>query len=147
MHTKRPRKRSTVNFEINGTRITPVKSIRYLGVILSERLNFGEHIKKTSEKAEKKMSALTRILPNIGGPGMPGRRILYGVVESVILYAAPVWYMALDIHRNLERLQSVQRRALLKVASGYRTISTAAIQVITGIPPNRNTSGGETSLT
>ncbi|KAJ8977861.1 hypothetical protein NQ317_004769 [Molorchus minor] len=32
-------------------------------------------------------------------------------------------------------LESTQRKALLRIASGYRTISTAAIQVTTGIPP------------
>ncbi|KAJ8981981.1 hypothetical protein NQ317_013633 [Molorchus minor] len=32
-------------------------------------------------------------------------------------------------------LLSIQRKALLRISSGYRTISTSAVQVITGTPP------------
>ncbi|KAJ8930922.1 hypothetical protein NQ314_016232 [Rhamnusium bicolor] len=32
-------------------------------------------------------------------------------------------------------LLGIQRKALLRIASGYRTISTSAIQVVTGTPP------------
>ncbi|KAJ8932761.1 hypothetical protein NQ314_014462 [Rhamnusium bicolor] len=52
----------------------------------------------------------------------------------------PIW--STGMVRNLEKkktyrntLSRIQRMALLRIASGYRTISTNALQVITAIPP------------
>lgn len=132
---KGPRKRDHVQFEILGTRVVPVRQLKYLGVILDDRLTFGKHVKQTVEKAQVKMAALTRILPNIGGPSGPKREVLCGVIQSTVLYGAPVWQQVTRIQKYKNALLSIQRKALLRIASGYRTISTSAIQVVTGIPP------------
>lgn len=63
---KGPRKREGVKFEIGGRNIT--KAVKYLGVTLDEGLYFGPHVKKTAEKAEKSVTMLARLMPNIGGP-------------------------------------------------------------------------------
>lgn len=130
-----PRKRDQLNIEIAGTRVIPVKCMRYLGVFLDEKLSFSEHIKRSTEKAGIKMAALTRILPNVGGPSDSKRAVLCGVIHSIVLYAAPVWQEALRVKCREKLLLGIQRKALLRVASGYRTVSTMAIQVLTGIPP------------
>lgn len=39
------------------------------------------------------------------------------------------------IKTRLKELRSIQRRALLKVAGGHRTVSTNAIKAITGVAP------------
>jgi len=57
--------------------------------------------------------------------------MLNGVIQSILLYAAPVW----EINKYKEMLLSVQRRSLLRVISGYRTISAAAVQAVAGVPP------------
>lgn len=132
---KGKRKREHLNFNLQGTRIIPRKHITYLGVVIGEGITFTEHIKYVSKKADSKMAALTRILPNIGGPSSLKRAVLCGVIHSIILYGAPVWYEALEKKKYRNILSGVQRKALLRIASGYRTISTNALQVITGIPP------------
>lgn len=132
---KGPRDRGHLNLKIMDTRIIPGKTINYLGVYLDEKLSFGEHIRHTTGKAATKLAALTRILPNVGGPGSTRRMVLCEVVHSIILYGAPVWHEALTRLKYKNMLSGIQRRALLRIASGYRTVSTAAIQVISGIPP------------
>ena len=42
------------------------KSIKYLGVQLDRRLNFGEHLQITAAKAIQCGAALARLMPNIG---------------------------------------------------------------------------------
>jgi hypothetical protein len=60
------------------------------------------------------------------------RRLLAAVVHSKLLYGAPAWAGALKYKRNTDILVSAQRRALLRIASAYKTTSAEAIQVITG---------------
>ena len=44
------------------------KSIKHLGVKLDRRLSFGEHLLIATAKAIQCGAALTRLMPNIGGP-------------------------------------------------------------------------------
>ena len=44
------------------------KSIKYLGVQLERTLSFGEHLQIANAKAIRCGAALTRLMPNIGGP-------------------------------------------------------------------------------
>ena len=54
---------------VGGTRIESKRAIKYLGVIIDNRLNFIEHVKYIGEKASVIRGALERMMPNIGGPG------------------------------------------------------------------------------
>ena len=54
-------------------------------------------------------AALTRLMPNIGGPREAKRRLVVSVVNSKLLYAAPIWTSALNNHAILKKLFSAQR--------------------------------------
>ena len=130
-----PRRRHDVNIVIDSERILPKKHLVYLGITLDERLTFGEHVKRVVKKAETKMGMLTRILPNVGGPGSIKRVLLCRVIESIILYGAPVWRSVVSKKSYTTLHSGIHRKALIRVGSGYRTVSTAAIEVVVGIPP------------
>lgn len=129
------RKIQPIEFNLMGKIIAPVRAIKYLGVWLDTKMTFSEHINRAAEKAGKTMAMLTRVMPNIGGPRSSKRRVLTSIIHSKILYAAPVWYVAMENKKLKSRLLSVQRLAAIRVSSGYRTISTAAVGVIAGIAP------------
>lgn len=76
---------------IGGHPIALSKQLRYLGVILDQRLTFAQHIEKVTGKAARSAAALARLMPNISGPCQWKRRLLASVVESQLMYAAPVW--------------------------------------------------------
>ena len=65
------------------------KSIKYLDVQLDRRLSFGEHLQIATAKAMQCGAALTRLIPNIGGPREANRRLVACVVNSKLHYAAP----------------------------------------------------------
>lgn len=88
-----------------------------------------------TNKAEERLSVLSKLMQNISGPSSEKRLLLYGVVQSIVLYGAHIWAGATDIQKYKKMLERLQRRALLRVVSGYRTISTEAVQVLAGIPP------------
>lgn len=132
---KGPRRREGVRFRLDRVEIACSKAIKYLGIMIDTSMLFGQHAQYAARKAEKSLAALNKILPNMGGPGHCKRQILYGVVQSVLLYGSPVWAGVFRLGKYKNLIQGVQRRALIRVISGYRTVATSAVQVIAGVPP------------
>ena len=118
---------------IGDHEILSQESIKYLGLTIDSRLSYKHHLLAVSDKAEKINGALTRILPNIGGPQGERRRLISTVVDSVVLYAAPIWAEAKNCH--IKPIAQVRRRSTLRVACAYRTVSEDAVNVIAGKLP------------
>ncbi|XP_044742377.1 uncharacterized protein LOC123304880, partial [Chrysoperla carnea] len=124
-----------IEFEVQGVSIRPGKVLKQLGVWLDTKLNFGVHLDKTIQKAERTMSALSSLMPNLGGPRASKRRILSSVIHSQLLYAAPAWQQAMKKQHLLRKMVRLQKIICIRVCSGYRTISAEGAGVISGIPP------------
>lgn len=131
------RKKRTVTVSVKGQDILTTESAKYLGVWISRDLNLGCHMKETAQKADMAALALSRVMPNQGGPGQNVRLMLARGVLSILLYAAPAWFDGISSQEQLGDLQRAARRAVLRVCSGYRSISYPAAEVIAGIPPAR----------
>lgn len=110
-------------------------ALKYLGVMLDNRLNFKSHIKYASNKGASVQMALARMLPNIGGPKHNKRLLLTKVVSSSMLYAAPIFAHVLRIQDERIKMGSAYRLMALRTISGYRTISENAACVIAGLIP------------
>ena len=88
------------------------KSIKYLGVQFDQRLSFCEHLQIATAKAIQCGATLTRLMPNIGGSREAKRRLVASVVNSKLLYAAPISTSALNNHAILKKLFAAQRALL-----------------------------------
>jgi len=66
------------------------KSMKYLGVMVDSSWNFRSHFQYIEVKANKVVRALSRIMPNLRGPGERKRRLYATVVTSVVMYASPI---------------------------------------------------------
>lgn len=104
---------------------------RCFRITIGDRGQFREHIEVATSKAETRMAALAKIMTNIGGPGSQKRRVLSGIIYSILLYAAPVWHTTVDTKIYTEKMGKDQHKA-----AAYRTPSSSILQVITGIPLN-----------
>jgi RNA binding protein fox-1 len=122
--------------------ITSRRELKYLGVMIDDRLNFNSHVDYACEKAAKAISALSRIMPNNAGPISSKRRLLASVSSSILRYGGPAWITALQTQRNRAKLRSTARLMAIRVVSAYRTISSEAVCVIAGIFPIDITIGG-----
>ncbi|KAL4121031.1 hypothetical protein QTP88_013616 [Uroleucon formosanum] len=123
-------------FTLGGQQISVKPSMRYLGVQLDKRLNFGDHIRLVTAAARRAVSALGRLMPNVQGPSACKRRLLMSVVHSKLLYASPVWAVAAArAARNRVALSQAQRGAAIRVARCYRTVSDMAALVLARMPP------------
>ncbi|KAH0999122.1 hypothetical protein HUJ04_001339, partial [Dendroctonus ponderosae] len=129
------RDRSMITIAVSGKEIKPSKTVKYLGINIRQNAYMGFHVQITTSKAEQRLSTLTRVMQNVGGPSSEKRLLLYGVVQSIVLYGAHVWGGIVSMQKYKTMLGKLQRRALLRVISGYRTVSTEAVQVLAGIPP------------
>ncbi|KAK7862431.1 hypothetical protein R5R35_001341 [Gryllus longicercus] len=129
------RRPKPVLFKIQGTVVKTVKAVNYLGVVIDERLTFAHHFKMVTEKAGRTTGALSRLMPNIGGPSQGKRKILSSVMQNILLYAAPIWAEAAQSKYNKTTLVRTQRKMALRIVCAYRTVSAEAALVLAGLMP------------
>ncbi|XP_011858815.1 PREDICTED: uncharacterized protein LOC105556341 [Vollenhovia emeryi] len=121
---------------VGDTRIQVGSHIRYLGILLDGRLCFREHIAKLAPRLDAAANALSRLMPNLGGPSGRVRRLFANVVSSIALYGAPIWAEEVSANKKARAtLQKVQRRMAIRATRAYRTVSHAAATLLAGIPP------------
>lgn len=125
----------TVTVRTGTVAIESQRSLKYLGILIGHNMSMGQHIVGAARRADRTAVALTRLMPNIGGPKAGRRRILSSVVNSILLYGAPAWRDWAQRGRYRKILESTQRKTAIRIASAYRTVSTKAIQVIAGTIP------------
>lgn len=130
-----PRKRENIRFNLREINIISARTLKYLGVTLSNRGSFGPHGKEAARKTKKRAVLLGRLMPIIGGPENKRCRVLHGVIQSILLYGAPIWYKDLKIASYITLLTKADRKSLLRAANAYRTTSTKTIYVVMEINP------------
>lgn len=112
-----------MNISILGQPIRQSRTLKYLGITLNVTARFGPHIRSVAAKTEAAVKALSRLMPNVVGPGEKRRRVLGLVAQSIMLYDAPVWanVMGVEIQKDilectaqgcLENMQGIQNSFL-----------------------------------
>jgi hypothetical protein len=81
------------------------------------------------------MGSLRALLPNVNDHTDSVRKLYYGVWGSVMLYASSVWVKALLPKSNRNIMERTQRATLIKSSTAYKTVSHAALCVLTGTMP------------
>ncbi|KAH8405078.1 hypothetical protein KR215_008677, partial [Drosophila sulfurigaster] len=120
---------------VGGIQLESARSLKYLGVMIDHRLNFRDHVQYASRKAAMSTAALSRLMPNVGGPRMPARKLLVSVAKATLLYAAPIWSRATVKPSYLKEARATYRAMALRLIRGFRTISEDAGLVLAGMLP------------
>lgn len=106
--------------------------VKHLCISMDDKMRYKEHTRRAVSTANKSTTALLRLLPNLRASSYENHRIL---TQSTLLYGAPVWHYALTM--RLEKYQKIvensQRGLLFWVGYAYKTVSSTAIQIATGI--------------
>uniref|UniRef100_A0ABD2X3N1 Reverse transcriptase domain-containing protein n=1 Tax=Trichogramma kaykai TaxID=54128 RepID=A0ABD2X3N1_9HYME len=129
------KKLESITITVGDCFIKSAPHIRYLGVHIDARLRFNVHLAKVSEKATNVAGALARIMPKTGGPRSSRRKLYAYVVDSVLLYGAPIWSSATETQTYWRQAESIHRRACLRIISGRPHLSHEATYVLASIPP------------
>ena len=120
----------------NWERIPVGHTLKYLGLVLDERLTFEQHLAQLAARIERTALHLERLLPNIGGPQAKVRRLYNTVIQSMTLYGAPIWAQGTQMtKKNRDTLRRMQRRMAIRLSRSYRTISTEVAFTLAGLIP------------
>ncbi|GFY33584.1 uncharacterized protein TNCV_3343201 [Trichonephila clavipes] len=121
---------------LDGTPLTMVKQMKYLGVLLDTKFSWKQLLSYISEKCDKLQRGLNWIARNTFGINCNVYSLIYKQgIEPFILYGSRVWGEALKRKKNSKYLRPIQRRILLQVICGYRAISYDSVYAISGFPP------------
>lgn len=122
-------------FIVGETEIKPRKEVKYLGVTMDSRRNFCRHVEIVTNKGVKLITALSAIMGNNMKTGAKARKLYYMILESVVLYGAPVWEGAHSTRSNKTLLSRTQKIGLSRIISSYKSVPNETLCVLTGIPP------------
>ena len=135
--TRRKRKeRKDLEVYLNNKQLRQVKTMKYLGIIIDDKLTFREHITHVTEKCRKIIFALSKSAKLNWGLSHKALKTLYtGGIQPLLLYGAPVWANIIEKTSHRKKLTRVQRLINIKIAKAYRTVSNEALCIITGLYP------------
>lgn len=120
-------------FLIGEDEIKNKDAVKYLGVHIDAELTFKKHAEEAGLKATRATNALSAIL-GTKYARMARRRIIARVVEGQLLYGCEVWMGRMSA-AGLKEMESVHKRAAVRVAKGFHSMSGEAALVLTGMPP------------
>jgi hypothetical protein len=116
--------------------IEQVTQMKYLGIIMDQKFKFEEHIKYTAERCTKLIFNLARAARLKWGMKQEAIATIYkGAILQLLSYGAPVWFGAMKYGHSRQRYVRVQRLLYLRIARAYRTTSSEALCILTGITP------------
>lgn len=78
------------SLDFEGHTVRASTAVKYLRVTFDRRRNFRVHVAEVTFKALRYAGALSCLMTNLVGPKMAARKLYQAVIESVILYAAPI---------------------------------------------------------
>ena len=132
------RKRKWVNpvLTLNGIQLRVTTEVKYLGVILDQKLSWIPHCQYITKRAILALGQCRRIVGSTWGLKPAQMYWLYTtVIRPIVAYASVVWSGVVDSTRASTLLNKTQRMACLSITSAYRTTPTAALEALTGLKP------------
>ena len=110
--------------------------LKYLGVILDPKLNMNKHIEEATAKGLRSLWATKAMVSRTWGLSPKMALWLYKqVVLPRIMYGSIVWWHRAKIKSNAEKLNSVQRLAMLMCTGCMRSTPTLALNVALDLSP------------
>ena len=120
LNITRKRIRSNNTYNLHNTTLQTVESTTYLGVEISNNLNWSPHIDKVVKKGNRSLGFVRR---NIKTSNSNVKTLAYNaLVRPILEYSCQVW----DPHTNkdIQKLESVQRRAARYATNRYHNTSS-----------------------
>jgi len=102
-----------------------VSEMKFLGIILDNKLTFKRHIHAVSNKLSSAVGVMYRIRPFMQSYTL--KKIYFALIQSHLIYGILVWGQAAQ--SNLNRIYSLQKKAIKLIAA-----NSSQPNVVTSIP-------------
>jgi hypothetical protein len=120
---------------LGDIRVEVEPKMTYLGLVLDGTWGFRPHF-EADPKVGRVANKLSRLLPNIGGPGVKAACLYTNTILSVALYGAPVWADVMSGDRCIQRMMHRSMRMMaIRVVRSYRIVSFLEAGALAGVPP------------
>ncbi len=132
----RTRKIEVTNLNLYGKPIKWVTTFIYLGIMIHFKLNWKFHIEYAVDKATSAYHQIRKMVGKNWGLQPKQMKWLYtDVIRQSLAYGAGIWIKGIERKGNVKQLERIQILACRAITGSKRSMSTASIQVITGIDP------------
>ncbi|KAF2895213.1 hypothetical protein ILUMI_10962 [Ignelater luminosus] len=136
LHLTRRRTNPAIKVYIYGSSIDVVAKFKYLGVTIDSKMTWNEHVDNVSKRGTQLVNILSKSAKVHWEIGSEALRVIYeAAFLPMVLYAISLWYEALELKYNRQKLCRAQRLIAIRIMKGYRTISYEAACVIANVIP------------
>ena len=127
---------TTKPLKLHGKEISYKKSVRFLGVILDEELNWAEHCSVKAKRATASLMQVRGAVGKLWGLSPKVTHWVYtAVIRPVVSYASVAWLTATATDARLVPFRKLQRLACLMITGAIRSTPTAAMECMLDIEP------------
>jgi len=130
--TRRKKDLGKGEITMNGKVVKAAAKAKLLGVVFDQEMRWKQHVQQVVKRATKvalSMGGLRNLRPT------QMTQLYQACVVPQLDYASTVWHNPNKDKMHLRSLISVQRTALLKVLSAFRSVATQTMEVEAHVPP------------
>ena len=95
---------------MNNTKLERVENTKLLGVIINNKLTWGDHVDYICAKVTKRIYFI-RLLKRAGISRHDMLQVYYSIIRSVLEYACEIWHPGLN-KKQTEQLEYIQKRVI-----------------------------------
>ena len=119
-----------------GEKIEYVSEMKYLGVLIDDKLSWLPHIKKTAQKATYTLMQCKKMVGKSWGLKPRINRWIYQtLVRPVLTYGCLVWIRSTNITSHMNHVEKVQRRANVSTLNALHTTPSDGMEVMLNMEP------------
>lgn len=132
----RRRKLTLKTLKINGLDLQYSKHVKFLGVLLDEKLNWNIHLEQVVNKATNALWISRKTFGKHWGLKPKMIQWIYtAIIKPRITYAALVWWPKTKQTTTQKKLEKLQRLVCLSITGAMRSTPTKALNASLHIPP------------
>ena len=107
-HSKRNIPQSDISIKLNGKKLTPVDSVKYLGMYIDKHLCWDTHIFHLSKKLSRANGILSKLRHN--APRSVCLNVYYALFYSHLIYGCNIW--GITTVENLDKIVKLQKKCV-----------------------------------
>ena len=107
-HSKRNIPQTEFSIKLNGKKLTPVNSVKYLGLYIDKYLSWDTHIFFLSQKLSRANGILSKLRHN--APRNVCLNVYYALFYSHLIYGCNIWGITTD--ENLDKIVKLQNKCV-----------------------------------